>query len=373
MNILISGGHFTPALAVIQKLGSSVSILVLGRKNSFEGDSGLSFEYVSCESLNIPFRSIDAGRLQRVFTKYMLVSIIKFPLGLIQSFLILRDFKPDIVLVFGGYIGFTVAISAFVMRIPVILHEQTQKAGLANKCISLFAKKVLISFASSKKYFPSRKIQYTGNPIRSEVFKTIKPLKLKDSIPMIYVSGGGGGSHFINNQVKKILPLLLQKFCVVHQTGDSRTFCDYEEMLEFKKTLSKNITERYIVKKFILTDEIGWVLKKADLVVSRAGINTVCELIALLKPCLLIPLSHGQRSEQQDNAKLVEKVGIGQVMAESEIAAESLYRKIVYLMDHKDEFKRRSSDLSNEEFFHAADKIVDVIHSLYEEKDKEKD
>ena len=141
MKILITGGHFSPALAVIEGIRPKDDVLVVGRKHALEGDSGLSFEYEVAKKHSIPFVEISTARIQRVLTKHTLFSVLKFPVGLTQAFFILKKYKPDIVLTFGGYIAVPIAIASYVLDIPIVIHEQTQKAGLANRLIALFAKK----------------------------------------------------------------------------------------------------------------------------------------------------------------------------------------------------------------------------------------
>jgi len=168
MKIVITGGHFSPAYSVIKQLPKSDEVLVLGRKTTFEGNSNESFEYKICREHHIPFKEIRSGRLQRKLTKYTLPSLVKIPVGFWGALSALINYKPDVVLTFGGYIGLPVAFAAKMMGIPVILHEQTQHAGLAAKFIGKFSAAVCISFESSRKYFKNKNVILTGNPIREE-------------------------------------------------------------------------------------------------------------------------------------------------------------------------------------------------------------
>jgi len=154
MKIVIIGGHLAPALSVMEALPKNTKILFIGRKYALEGDSALSLEYKVVTDLNIPFVGLNTGRLQRKVTKYTFLSLLKFPFGIIKSFLILIRFRPDVVMGFGGYVSIPVIVCAFILRIPVVIHEQTMEAGLANRIVSLFAKKICISWNTSRKYFP---------------------------------------------------------------------------------------------------------------------------------------------------------------------------------------------------------------------------
>ncbi|MEK7451076.1 MAG: glycosyltransferase, partial [Patescibacteria group bacterium] len=164
MRVIIIGGHLSPALSIIEKLPKTDKVLFIGRKYVFEGDQALSLEYKTIQSLKIPFVNLITGRLQRKFTKHTIPSLLKLPYGFMRSILALIKFQPDVVLSFGGYLSFPVVLSAFLLRIPIVIHEQTLEAGLANKILSVFAKKICISWETSRKFFPKGKIVLTGNP-----------------------------------------------------------------------------------------------------------------------------------------------------------------------------------------------------------------
>src|SRR3989344_4276520 len=129
MKLVIIGGHLSPALSVIESISKGTEILFIGRKHSFEGDKAVSLEYKTIHSLGIKFRTIVSGRLQRKITRHTINSLFKFPIGIIQSLFILLKFKPDVVIGFGGYLSLPVAIVSFLLRIPVVIREQTLEAG----------------------------------------------------------------------------------------------------------------------------------------------------------------------------------------------------------------------------------------------------
>lgn len=372
MKIAITGGHFTPALSVIEHLSIDDEVLVIGRKTAYEGETSESFEYQMCKKLSIPFEVIDTGRLQRKLTNFTFLSLLKVPKSLIRSISILKKHKPDIVLSFGGYVALPIALSAFLLGIPVVTHEQTQSAGLANKIIARIAVIIFLSFEQSSRFFPKEKIILTGNPVRKEIFNVKKSINVPKDHKIIYVTGGSGGSHFINMTIKEIIYDLLSKYVVIHQTGDSSVFLDYEELLLLKKTLPGKLFKRYVLRKYVLQDEIGWVLNNASLVISRSGINTVSELMALNIPSFLIPLPHGQFNEQLENAKLVKKVGLSDYVSQKEVTSKLLLGKIEYMIDHTKDYKSHKSELIKIMRPDSSKIIVDSIKSFYE-KNKKKD
>lgn len=140
--IVITGGHLTPALAVMEKLREQGwQIVFFGRQHALEGDSSVSVEYQTITKLGISFISLTAGRLQRSFTRYTVFSFLKIPIGFIQSFYYLIKFKPTVILSFGGYVALPVALAGWMLKIPIVTHEQSVVPGLANKIIFKFAKK----------------------------------------------------------------------------------------------------------------------------------------------------------------------------------------------------------------------------------------
>ncbi|MBI4096937.1 MAG: glycosyltransferase [Candidatus Levybacteria bacterium] len=166
MNVAIIGGHLSPALAVIDAKPSGVDVLFIGRKHALEGDQARSFEEKVISEKGIPFHALTTGRLQRKLTRHTMVSLFKLPYGAVQAFSLLGKTKPDVILSFGSYVSLPVVIAASMRNIPVVIHEQTLEAGLANKIAARFATKICISWESSMPFFPREKTVLTGNPIR---------------------------------------------------------------------------------------------------------------------------------------------------------------------------------------------------------------
>lgn len=367
MKILITGGHFSPAYAVLRELevrGHEVAIA--GRKRPFEGDATESYEYLTAKEKNISFFEVKAARFQRKFSSYTITSLARSPFGLLSSFKILSNYKPDMVVTFGGYIGLPICYAAWILGIPVVLHEQTQRAGLASRLISKIAKQICISFVTSKKYFPERKTILTGNPIRQEVLQLDKTIKLPPG-HVVYITGGSTGSHKINLVVEQIIGNLVSKYVIIHQTGKNK-FRDYEQLSVIRKGLRRSLQEKYILRKFIDPRLLASVFKKADLIVSRAGINTVCEIFATERIALLIPLPYGQHNEQLENAKLIREIGIGDYIEENNVSGKRVLQKIDEMLAN---YKQYAQNLPKvKKYFHenAAKKIADAVENIYGKK-----
>lgn len=361
MKIVIIGGHLTPALSVIEELPNDCEILYVGRKHALEGDRALSLEYQTITKMDIQFIELKTGRIQRKITRHTMPSLVKVPFGMFQSMKILRKFKPDVVVGFGGYVSFPVILASNFLKIPIVIHEQTTEAGAANKLLSKYAHKVCISFESSKKYFPNEKVVFTGNPIRKSIREPKKTFKINSTDPIIYITGGSQGSHFINTLVSETLGKLIDRYVVVHQTGGAEEFNDFIKLSILKDGLNKG-QEKYILSKYFSPDEVGSILKVASLVISRAGINSVSEIILLKKPALLIPLPVSQKDEQLKNAMKVEKLGLGEVIEQKNLNPGIFIEKINQMMKNIDIYKLSSS--SNKFPRNSAKKIVDVIYEV---------
>jgi UDP-N-acetylglucosamine--N-acetylmuramyl-(pentapeptide) pyrophosphoryl-undecaprenol N-acetylglucosamine transferase len=367
MKIIITGGHLAPALAVIEQLPKETQILFIGRKHTFEGDTALSLEYQKITALNIPFKSITTGRLQRKFTKHTIPSLIKLPQGFFQAQKIIKEFQPDAIVSFGGYLQIPVALAAYLQKIPIILHEQTLKAGLANRLVAPFATKICISWEESRSYFPENKTILTGNPLRKIFFTSLKEnakLQRAHKLPRLYITGGSAGAHAINLLVEACLEQLLQTFSITHQTGDAKQFNDFERLEKKKQMLPEELKERYQLMKFIDPHKIAEVLVNADIVISRSGMNTTCELLYLGKPCLLIPLPYGQTNEQLDNAKIIEKVGLGTIARQKDTTPELFYSQITQILAKLNKYENNSQKAKKLIRENAAQEIVQIIQSV---------
>lgn len=361
-----AGGHFVPLFCVIQALSKTDIPLIVGRKYALEGDRAISLEYTTAMSLGIPFRAITTGRIQRKFTIRTIPSLLKIPFGLLQAFGIVKEFSPDIVFSGGGYVAFPAAIACVLLRIPFVIHEQVQEAGLVNRLTAPFANKICISWESSRKFFPKAKTILTGNPVRifsGDINRVREKYGMSKDLPLLYITGGSLGSHVLNNLVEGCLQQLLIDFCVLHQTGDAKEFGDYERLTKKKPQLPKELQKRYALTKFVKPQDVGAVLQNAVLVVSRCGINTISELLLYKKPALLIPLPFSQNNEQYKNALLLKEAGIAEIADQKTLSPQNLYKKLLEMKKNINHYMMKN----NEDISHipdAAKNIIAVLHSV---------
>ncbi len=338
--ILITGGHLTPAVAVINELKKRgyTNFVWVGHKYNQSGSNTPSAEYNTVNELSIPFYHLKTGKLIRDWSPstfiYGIKNLFAIVGGFINAFTIIRKEKPSLVMSFGGYLALPIVFAAYINGIKIATHEQTIVTGLANKIISKFATKVFISWEDSAKYFNANKVVFTGNPIRSDVFEIQDEsllVNINTTLPTILVYGGNQGAHEINSRIFDILEDLLKDFNVIHQTGNSNVTKDNEQALHIKNSLNKDITNRYIPVDYINSKQVGTVLNKADIIVGRSGANTVAEILALGKLCVLISIPQTSHDEQIKNAKFVEQAGLGIYLTQNGLTPQKLYQTILLL------------------------------------------
>lgn len=355
-DILLTGGHAaTTAIATIEEILKSHKdwkLCWVGASSAFEGRKVPTLASVVMPSMGVTYYPITMGRLQRKFTVWTIPTLFKIPIGFIQAFLLVFGLRPRVVVSFGGYISVPVCLASWLLGIPIIIHEQTMAAGLANRITSFFATKVAIARLESKKYFPEKKIVLVGNPVMESIRK-VKPKTKIGNPPVIYITGGSSGSQRVNNVVELALPTILKKFKVIHQTGR----LDWEH---FKKMRSSN----YEPHSFIDLDKIASVFEKADIVIGRAGANTVAEIMVTKRPSILIPIPWVTYDEQTKNAKLAQEVGIAVIVKQSDLTPQVLLEQLDFLVKNWQKMVEASSTDISELDIHASGKFVDEIENL---------
>lgn len=361
MKILIIGGHLSPAMSVIENLKNH-EVFYVGRKYAIEGDSAVSLEFKEIDKIGIPFFNLETARLQRKFTRHTVPSLLKFPRGLVESYLILKKIKPDVILGFGGYVQVPLILAAKSFNIPTVIHEQTFEAGLSNRAVARLVTKICISWDSSSFYFPKEKTVLTGLPIKKELIELKMRKQVKNKRPILYITGGSLGSHMINQLVSKSLDNILNVFTVIHQTGDSQVYRDYESLLNKKNDLNSTASNSYSLSKFLSTSEAILAMKKADIVVARSGINTVLELLYLEKPSFLIPISYSQKNEQLKNAQFLKDAGLAEIGDENNLNSESFVVQLKNMYSNISKYKINRSEKFN--FDNAAVKIVRILEDV---------
>lgn len=339
--IVVCGGHLTPALALIEEINKNknLKIFYFGMKIATEGSSNYSAEYRIINAKKIKFFPIVAGRIQRKFSRYTLTSLAKIPLGFIQSFLYLILARPNLIVSFGGYLSTPVIFCGWLLGIDSVTHEQAIVPGFASKVNSLFVKKVFVSWQESAEYFEKRKVVVVGNLVRQSIFsKHPKSSKiaafLNESKNLIFIAGGNQGSHFLNNLIFDSLASL-KGYCLIHQVGTANFKGDYRKAQKIK---NKN----YMSCDYIDPDDFGAIARKAKLVISRSGANTVWELAILATPAILIPLPISSGNEQLENAKILTKAGFAMVANQNQLSTKVLADKIKDIFENYENYHKKA-------------------------------
>lgn len=350
LKILLTGGgtagHIWPIIAISESLMTNkrTQILYVGSHSGPEGEIANRF--------GVPFRSIQVGKWRPYISFSNLWDLFKTTIGLIQSYFLFVFYKPDVVFAKGGYVTFPIIYWTKVFKIPLIIHESDLVMGKANKWIASYAAKICLGFPvqyyQDLNKIDMKKLVYTGTPVRSEFYDKIAISKEK---PTILITGGGQGSQKINDVVSEILPELVKKYDVYHVCGEKN----------FENLKNKINDPNYHLIGFSL--DMPTLLRNTDLIVTRAGANTLAEISALSKASILIPLFSAQNDHQNENAKIYQKQNAAVVISEKNLTASSLLSIINRLMED-DEFRKLLGHHSQEFARHEA--TYDIIDLIYE-------
>ena len=340
-----TAGHVTPNIAMIPALkekGFQISYI-----GSYDG-----IEKKLIEEMGIPYYGISSGKLRRYFDWKNFTDPFRVLKGFHEAKKLMKELKPDVVFSKGGFVTVPVVVAAKQCKIPAIIHESDMTPGLANKLCIPSAVKVCCNFPETVDQLPAQKAVLTGTPIRQELLQGSKEAalaftNLRPDKPVLMIIGGSLGSVAVNTAVRNILPELLKDFQVIHLCGKG------------KLDASLTNTEGYIQYEYI-QDELSDLFALSDLVISRASANAICEISALKKPNLLIPLSaNASRGDQILNARSFEKLGYSKVLEEEEITNELLLQSI------RDLYQNRQTYIDAMSRSNQTDSIGQIVSMLW--------
>lgn len=314
-----SGGPVSPVLAVameLRKLDPKIKFLFVGTRKGPER--------LLVEGVKIPFVTIPAAKWRRYFSIKNFFSPLIFILGFFKSLYIVSKFRPDLIFSAGGFVAVPVSWAARLFGAKVIIHQQDARIGLANKLIAPVSNLITAAFEGTAKEFYSQSglfpgglkpgAEWVGNPVRADLvnFKhdASKKFNLNNTMPVLLVLTGATGAKQINDYVKELLPKLTSMFQVVHQTGKG------------KNTIQTS-DPNYHAFELIGFEDYAWILKKAHLVVARAGLSTITELSALGKTAVIIPMPN---THQEDNGKILRLTDSAVVLSGPGLNADSLFQ-----------------------------------------------
>ena len=315
-----TGGHTYPAITTIRAARELLDGAGVGLEVLYVGSAG-GLEARVAEQERLPFQAVSTGKLRRSANPLRMISatnlrdVGRLTRGLVQARRVVRAFRPDVVLSTGGYVAVPVGLATRAVGVPLLVHEQTTRLGLANRLLMRRATAIALSSPTSVELLPAvvrARAVVTGNPIRAELLtgdagRGVEALGWAGwdaSLPTVYVTGGAQGSVQVNRLVESVLEMVLRRANVVHQCGSS----SLAELLRRAEQLPADLAGRYRVIEFV-GSELPDVLALADVVVSRSGAGTLAELTALGKPSVLIPLIPTGGNEQEHNARYLQQAG----------------------------------------------------------------
>ena len=318
-----TAGHVSPNIALLPYLrDAGYEITYIGSKKGIE--KNLIADY------GLPYVGISTGKLRRYFDLKNFTDPFRVINGFSEARSFLKKYRPDVVFSKGGFVSVPVVRAAGSLKIPCIIHESDMTPGLANKLCFGAAKKICCNFPETLEMLPAGKAVLTGTPIRAELFtgereKGLELCGFSGEKPVMMVMGGSQGAVSVNKAVRGNLTELLKTFQIVHLCGKGH----------FDESLAN--VEGYRQFEYVKED-LKHLFAAADLLVSRAGANAICEILALGKPSLLIPLpTKGSRGDQILNAQSFAEQGFSEVL-EDELAGAMLVDMVNNLYDNRDKY-----------------------------------
>lgn len=322
-----TGGHTSPAVAIfeeLQKRDPALEVQWVGCRGSIE-------ERV-CARLAIPFRSVSVRGWPRAGLISRLRAVFLLAIGVLQSFIHIRRFKPQAVLGVGGYVSVPLVWVAQRMGVPTLLHEQNKHLGMANRLLGARATRLLLSFPETTGNYPPERATIVGNPVRAGfvspplIEDAFERIELEPDLPLVLVVGGSQGSRTLNEAIAGVISQLGPRDAqFLWMTGKSG--------LEAARKAAANATAPTRVTGFI--DDMVAACTAASLIVSRAGASSTAEIAALGKPSILVPYPHATDNHQEANARAFESAGAAVVILDSECTADRLAREIRELLNSR--------------------------------------
>ncbi len=342
-----TAGHVTPNIALLPRLKE------LGYDIQYIGSyTGIEKELI--EPFGIPYHGISSGKLRRYFSVQNFTDPFRVLKGFREAHKLIRQLKPDVIFSKGGFVSVPVVLAGKRCKVPVIIHESDMTPGLANKIAIPSAAKVCCNFPETLKSLPEGKAVLTGSPIRQELLSGNKIAAMDmchftSDKPVILVIGGSLGAVAVNNAVREALPELLKDFQITHLCGKGK-------MDESLKDVEGYCQFEYI------KNELRNLFALADIVISRAGADAICELLALHKPNLLIPLSaHASRGDQILNARSFERQGFSLVLEEEQLTKETLLAAVKNLYENRTTFINSMKNSGQQDSIGTIIKLIEEV------------
>jgi UDP-N-acetylglucosamine--N-acetylmuramyl-(pentapeptide) pyrophosphoryl-undecaprenol N-acetylglucosamine transferase len=314
----------------------------------------------------IPYFAIPTGKLRRYWAWQNVVDLaVAVPAGVAIAAQLLGRLRPRVVFATGGFVALPVVLAAAILRLPIVIHEQTTAPGLANRTAARFARRIAVTFLDGSGAFPTAKVVVTGNPLRPELRggspdDAVRRFGLDAVLPLVYVTGGAQGAQRINRAVGTALLPLLERAQVVHQCGANPATGDRQWLEARRAALPEPLRARYTIVPYVGA-ELAGIYAAAALVVARAGAGTVNECCQLGLPALYIPLPGTSGDEQTLNARLVAGADGAVVLPQADLTPERLRDEIWRLLGDPQRLKQMGERARRLAVPDAAERIVALL------------
>ncbi|HMP67160.1 MAG TPA: UDP-N-acetylglucosamine--N-acetylmuramyl-(pentapeptide) pyrophosphoryl-undecaprenol N-acetylglucosamine transferase [Candidatus Paceibacterota bacterium] len=333
----VTGGHFYPIIAVAEAIREICKAKKIIEPNLYFFAPDPYNEKLLFDN-KIIYKKIPAGKMRIYFSILNFSDWFVTVTGIIRALWTMFWLYPDVVFSKGGSGSFPVLFAAKMLGIPIIIHESDSAPGRANLYFAKSAKKIAVSYPEAADFFPKDKTAWTGNPIRKSLRIPVTDgaaeyLGLKKNIPTILILGGSQGSEIINNMILDSLPVLVEKYQVIHQVGKN----NFEDFRKISDITLKNSQTKERYKLYSYLDDLAMKMSAgaADLVISRAG-STIFEIANWKKPSILIPISESNNDHQRKNAYIYARTGAAIVMEESNMSDNILLEEIERILDNSE-------------------------------------
>lgn len=357
MRIIIAaggtGGHLFPAQAVAEAFlekDARNQILFVGSQK------GLERQVLAKEGFAL--KTIEVVSLVGKPLRKKIGSLFIVGKGILQSWRLLGQFRPDLVLGMGGYTAGPVVLAAWLMGLKTAIHEQNVIPGLSNRLLGKVVDRVFISFPATAQFFAKEKTFWTGNPVRKKFKLPPSSPSPKNSSPFtLFILGGSQGAHHLNRAMMEALPLIEEmkgKIHIIHQTGQK----DYRQVAEAYR--QKN----WPAEVYPFLEDIERAYRQADFVICRAGASTLFELMAMGKPALLVPFPFAANDHQTLNARALVKAGAALLVADQDLNGAYLSALLKRLMKEREKLREMGLQAAALAKLEAAQEIVRLCYDL---------
>jgi UDP-N-acetylglucosamine--N-acetylmuramyl-(pentapeptide) pyrophosphoryl-undecaprenol N-acetylglucosamine transferase len=354
LNILIAGGgtggHLFPGIAIARTFlarNPESRILFVGTDRPFEKRvlAGEGFEH----------RSVTAAGIKGLGILSKAAALFKVPVALIQSMGYILSFNPQIIIGVGGYSSGPVALAGWLMRRPIILHEQNILPGITNRLVGRFARRIHVSFEESMAFFPAKKVFFTGNPVRQSILSVERNAPSEGRFT-VFVSGGSQGAHRVNTAVVEALDHLENKasYHFIHQTGDAD--CDMVTDAYASRGISAKVQPFYT--------DMDAQYSAADIIIGRAGATSMAEITAIGLPAILIPYPYAADNHQVKNALSLSSRGAAEMITEDVLDGKTLADRLAFYRNNPEALKKISEQSKEYGKPRAAEDIADDCYDL---------